>query len=205
MRDIRTDFTSSGDGDENVDAARWQRLLVWGIVLGLAGLAVVDFVSYATPAQVAAGDPFIYWAYVNQHWRPPLALALLVILALWGFLRPVFRLLRALNLVGALLLTLSCCGFSLIAPLRQLDSSAIHIQSRLNDDQMVRLFYQNYGMLEVSCDHVLVRCDTIGLVCEAVEAWTYSPVCMGAQAPIELGDSGVMIDGELMLVWSDLP
>lgn len=209
MRDIRNNTSEVVDSDVSADAPRdaprWQRVLVWGIVLGLAALAVGDAMIYVTPAQVAAGEPFVYWTYVNQHWRPPLALVLLLILALWGFLRPLFGPLRALRPIGALLLVLTCCGFSIIAPLRQLDSTAVHIQSQLNGGHVVHLFYQNYGILEVSCDHVVVRCDTLGLVCEFVTAWAYSPVCMGTQAPIQLKASGVMIDGELVLIWSELP
>lgn len=182
-----------------------QRRLIPLAALALLLLALLDFASQVTIDEALSGDPFFYWGYVNHHLRPPLLLVGFWLLVIWGFMRLVWRPLRALSWLAAIILALACVIFTLLTPLRSLNSSAFHIQSQPYDDRLFHSFYQSENFLDEQCVHVVVVCDGAGLMCRYLDQWQYGPLCMGEFAPIRLAKTGVTVDDELVLRWQNVP
>ena len=184
-------------------SSKWPTRLILIIALAFLALALVDLITQASPTMIREGQPFWYWGYVNQHLRPYFALVSLTLIAIWGFLRPVFSILKYVTLPAVLMLAFACVLFSLIIPLTALTYTAVHMQSQSHDDAMYHLFYQSEDILSDDCAYILVRCDVLGLQCQYQQNWSYGPVCMGQKAPIQLTSAGVTIDGDLVWSWPD--
>lgn len=181
-----------------------QRRLFLLAAMALLLLALLDFAAQVTIEEALSGDTFFYWGYVNHHLRPPLLLVGFLLLVIWGFMRLVWRPLRALSWLAAIILVLTCVIFTILTPLHSLSSSAFHIQSQPYDDRLFHLFYQSDDFLHEQCVHVVVVCDSAGLMCRYLDQWQYGPLCMGEFAPLRLTNDGVAVDNELILPWESV-
>lgn len=186
-----------------LSSSKWPSRLIFAISFIVLLLALVDLNTQVSPAAVQEGQPFWYWGYVNQHLRPYLALVGLILIAVWGFLRPIFGVLKRVTLASILMLAFACVLFSLIVPLSTLTHTAVHMQSQSHDGTQYHLFYQSEGVISDACAYVLVRCDALRLQCQYAQDWPYGPVCMGQNVPIQLTSAGVTIDGDLVWPWPD--
>lgn len=186
---------------------RWlQGLSVLFSVLLLV-VAIVDLTQQPSPQAIYAGEPFLYWAYVNIGMRAPWVLAYVVMVAVWFFTRAVWRVTASIRILAMILVGLACCMLTLVAPLRSLPTFAYHLQTltvaTADSNTIYHLFYQTYGMLETGCDYVVVTCDPTGWQCQYRDHIPYADVCLGQYANIHLQQQGnrviVIHNGEYVI------
>ncbi len=163
-------------------AGDMRKKLKWAwdaIALLVLALAILDvFVFRYTLPQILAGDPFVYWSHVEQTPRAPWMLLLIALFSLWLFLRNVWLPLGWVRWPAALLLLSAGCLLTVVAPLASTTQLARHLQSATSAEHRYHLFYQYDGIGGIGCDVIVVRCDTLGVICRAVQHRDRSP-CLG--------------------------
>lgn len=151
--------------------------------------AIADLMMRYPPAQIAAGQPFIYWLYVDVFDRLPLALAWLVLLGMVATVGRQVHVIRTVPLLAWGVATVAIASFTLVAPLLALTtgSNVRSMTSLTLPDATWHLYLQ--PSLRQSCDVVLVRC----------ERWCYfvtsfeQPICLGVNAAYALRTDGDML------------
>ena len=191
----------------NVADSTQRRWLAGGFGLAallLLGLALLDLMLVVSPAQVLDGEPFIYPAYVGGGGGVYWSIAGFGLLVTWFFLRR-HTWLAALRPASALLISLACGLLTLFAPLQALQAPAYPLTYLTHEEFTWQAFYQNLPLPDPTCPFVVVRCDSLGLRCEAVARLDLAAVCLGPGAGLALrvdeaaNALQVLVQGEALL------
>lgn len=166
-----------------------RKTVMWfldGLALVLLLLAILDvFVFRYNVPEIYAGVPFVYGSHVDQTQRAPWMLLMIAIFSGWLFFHRVWQPLGWLCWPAAMMLLSAACLFTVVAPMASIPQLAHHLQSESLGDHQYKIFYQFDGIGGLGCDVVLVRCDTLGIVCRFVQKWDRTP-CLGQFEPIRL-------------------
>lgn len=191
----------------NVADFTGRRWLEWAFGLAallLLALALLDLALVVSPAQVLEGEAFIYPAYVGRVGRVYWSIVGFGLLVTWFFLRH-HTWLSALRPAVALLFSLACGLLTLFAPLQALQAPAYPLAHLTHEQYTWQAFYQNLPLPDPACPFVVVRCDSLGLRCEALARLDLSAVCLGPGAGLTLridADANtlqVLVQGEAQL------
>jgi len=175
-----------------------------GLALVLLVLAILDvFVFRYSVPEIYSGIPFVYWSHVDQAPRAPWMLLAIALFSGWLFLHRAWTPLGWLRWPAALMLVSAACLFTIAAPTAAIPQVAHHLQQESLGTYQYRIFYQFDDSSSLGCDVVLVRCDTLGVVCRFVQQWDRTP-CLGQFEPIRLTKNNthliIAIDNETIVL-----
>lgn len=144
--------------------------------------ALTDLAMRYTPLQIAAGQSFFYWLYVNVFDRLPLALAWMIVLGIVATVGRLHRWIRPVPTAAWGIATLAVLCFALFSPLVALvsGSNVRHMQTLNTPAATYHLYLQ--PTLQQSCEVILVRCE---ITCQFM-TYFEQPVCLGIRAPYSL-------------------
>lgn len=170
-------------------------------------LAIVELMFTPATQAIYTGEPFIYWSYVNRLARLPLALLGLVLLSVWIFTRRVWSIIAIWKPVAVLLFVCACSIGTLLTPLVSAPQTATHMQSVRTGGAHYHLYFEYAGLGAPNCQHVVVRCNALGLRCTYLEHFEIAPVCLAERASIKLSGTDqqlrVIINGEIVAVFEE--